>query len=153
MKVLITSVCIIAACVFFPACRTGNQNVTAEPKATVAATDNQQAKAHKDTVRIANDSLEYEVIIIDPGFNTWLYSRAKPRGYYGESYMRSRNIQWTIEWNIRARQARYADMYQMQIDYSPNINYGYEVNYLLFNYLSYFQITNNQRLGGLVPRD
>jgi predicted aspartyl protease len=29
-----------------------------------------------DTVRIANDALEYEVIIIDAGFNSWLVSRA-----------------------------------------------------------------------------
>jgi hypothetical protein len=27
-----------------------------------------------DTVRIANDALEYEVIIIDAGFNSWLVS-------------------------------------------------------------------------------
>jgi hypothetical protein len=29
-----------------------------------------------DTIRIANDTLEYEVIIIDPGFSTWLASRS-----------------------------------------------------------------------------
>ena len=38
-----------------------------------------------DTVRIANDELEYEVIIIDPGFSTWLNSTALPRNYYSQS--------------------------------------------------------------------
>jgi len=40
----------------------------------------------------------------------------------------------------------------MSIDYQNNIDYGYEVNYMLFNYLSYFQLTNNIRLGGFAPR-
>jgi len=107
-----------------------------------------------DTVRIANDSLEYEVIIIDPGFNSWLYGRAKPRGFYGEPYFKNKNRFWVTEWNIRVNNPlRYGDLYQMRIDYDPQIDYGYEVNYLLYNYLVYFQISNNQRLGGLVPQD
>ncbi|KKN11788.1 hypothetical protein LCGC14_1022930, partial [marine sediment metagenome] len=42
---------------------------------TISATDSIAAKAG-DTVRIANDSLEYEIIIIDPGFSTFLSSIA-----------------------------------------------------------------------------
>jgi hypothetical protein len=107
----------------------------------------------KDTVRIANDSLEYEVIIIDVGFNIWLASRAKPRGYYGQSYLENKNRFWVTEWNNRAMNPQhFGDLYQMQIDYQPRINYGYEVNYLLYNYLVFFQQTNNQKLGGIVPQ-
>lgn len=110
------------------------------------------AGAANDTVRIANDSLEYEVIIIDPGFNTWLASRARPRGYYDQPYLENKNRIWVMEWNTRVMQPqRYGDLYQMRIDYDPNINYGYEVNYLLYNYLVYFQINNNQKLRGIVP--
>lgn len=105
-----------------------------------------------DTVRIANDSLEYEVIIIDAGFNTWLASRARPRGYYGQSYLENKNRFWVTEWNNRAMNGRFGDMYQMTIDYQPQINYGYEVNYLLYNYLVYFQVSNNQKLGGILPQ-
>lgn len=149
MKAFIIAVCIVAASVLIPAC--GSNAKITQSEGVVAQSD---AKKINDTVRIANDSLEYEVIIIDPGFNRWLYSRAKPRGYYTENYMRGRNIQWVNEWNMRVTQSmRYGDMYQMPIDYQSNIKYGYEVNYLLFNYLSYFQIANNQRLGSLVPRD
>src|SRR5690606_14100525 len=117
---------------------------------TVAETAN--AQTANDTVRIANEELEYEIIIIDPGFNTWLASRAQPRGYYSQQHMEVKNNMWVVEWNIRARQPqRYGDLYLMEIDYRPAIDYGYEVNYLLYNYLVYFQLTNNQRLGGLVP--
>jgi hypothetical protein len=106
-----------------------------------------------DTIRIANDSLQYEVIIIDAGFSSWLASNAKPRNFYSQSYLESRNISWVTEWNLRARQPqRYGSLYEMEIDYRQGINYGYEVNYLLFNYLTYFQVSNNQRLGGFVPR-
>ena len=93
------------------------------------------------------------MIIIDPGFNTWLASRARPRGYYGQSYLENKNRFWVREWNSRTLDPmRWGDMYQMRIDYDQNINYGYEVNYLLYNYLVYFQLSNNQRLGGIVPQ-
>lgn len=106
-----------------------------------------------DTVRIANDEAEYEVIIIDPGFNSFLYSQARPRGYYSEPFLEQRNYIYVNEWNIRATQPlRYGDLYMMQIDYSPNIRYGYEVNYLLYNYFIYFQLRYKQQLGGFVPR-
>ena len=29
-------------------------------------------KIANDTIRIANDSLEYEILIIEPGFDSWL---------------------------------------------------------------------------------
>ena len=118
-----------------------------------AIAENKHVKTN-DTVRIANDSLEYEVIIIDNGFTSWLASRAKPRGYFGQSYLENKNRFWVAEWNNRAMNpSRYGgEMYQMTIDYQPRINYGYEVNYLLYNYLVYFQVTNNQKLGGIIPQ-
>lgn len=108
----------------------------------------------KDVIRIANDSLEYEVIIIDPGFNSWLASNARPRGFYSESYLESRNQIYVTEWNIRASQPQLynPNLYELRIDYNPSIHYGYEVNYLIYNYMIYFQITNKQQLGGFVPR-
>jgi len=112
------------------------------------------ATKKSDTIRIANDSLEYEVIIIDAGFNNWLNSQAKPRGFYTEEYLEGRNRIYVTEWNNRAMQPqRYnPSLYEMQINYNYNIHYGYEVNYLIYNYFIYFQITNKQQLAGFVPR-
>jgi hypothetical protein len=106
-----------------------------------------------DTVRIANEALEYEVIIIDPGFSSWIAGRAKPRGFYSETYLESKNQLYVAEYNSRVLQPqRYnPDLYTMRIDYDPSIHYGYEVNYLIFNYFVYFQTKFNQRLGGIVP--
>lgn len=107
-----------------------------------------------DVVRIANDSLEYEVIIIDSGFNSWLLTNARPRGYYSETFLENKNYIYVTEWNMRALQPqRYnPDLYGMQINYDPNIHYGYEVNYLIYNYMVYFQITNRQQLAGVAVR-
>lgn len=129
-------------------------SIACSTKNTVSNRSSKNEVASKnDTIRIANDSLEYEVIIIDIGFNTWLASRARPRGYYGQSYLENKNRFWVAEWNNRAMSPqRYGDLYQMQIDYRPQINYGYEVNYLLYNYLVFFQQTHNQKLGGIVPQ-
>jgi hypothetical protein len=116
--------------------------------------DNLTNISANDTVKIANDELEYEVIIIDSGFNSWLASTARPRGYYSENYLESRNNLFVLEWNNRVNQPmRYnPNLYEMRIDYNSNIHYGYEVNYLIYNYMIYFQIKNNQRLAGFVPR-
>jgi hypothetical protein len=121
-------------------------------KNSVTNTKNSLKKL-QDTVRIANDSLEYEVIIIDPGFSTWLVSRSFPRGYHSQSFMENKNYLYITEWNNRVLQPhRYnPNLYEMRIDYDPNINYGYEVNYLIYNYMIYFQNTYKQNLYGFVP--
>lgn len=107
-----------------------------------------------DTVKIANDSTEYEIIIIDPGFNFWLQSIARPEGYYSQSFLENRNQIFVINYNQRVIQPmRFNDdLYPFQIDYDPNIDYGYEVNYKLYNYFIYFQRKYNQRLGPFIPR-
>ena len=106
-----------------------------------------------DTIRIANDKLEYEVIIIDPGFSSYLISNAHPRNYHSQSYLESKNQIWISEWNSRVLQPmRYSpNLYEKTIDYNPSIDYGYEVNYLIYNYLVYFQNTYKQKLFGYVP--
>jgi hypothetical protein len=107
-----------------------------------------------DTLRIVNEDVEYEVIIIEPGFNFWLSSRAQPRGFYSQNYLETRNIRYVTEWNNRVLQPNRfkSNLYEMQINYLNGIDYGYEVNYLMYNYFIYFQNTYKQNLlGGRVP--
>lgn len=112
------------------------------------ATKPNTATAQKnDTIRIANDSLHYEIIIIEPGFESWLATQ-KPRSYYSLLYLENHNIRFVTEYNNRVAQPyRYdPNLYEMRIDYSSTINYGYEVNYLLYHYFMYFQFRYKQRL-------
>lgn len=121
---------------------------------SISSTDKKNLVAKtSDTIKIANDSLEYEIIIIDPGFSSWLAKNAKPRGFYSINFLESRNLTYVVEWNSRVNQIQgnNRNMYEMRIDYEPFTRYGYEVNYLLYNYFIYFQMVNNQKLGGFIP--
>lgn len=117
------------------------------------STEDKFSTSINDTIRIANDELEYEVIIIDHGFSNWLLSKALPRGYYSQSYLEIKNQFYVNEWNNRVLQPNQynPNLYEMSINYDPNINYGYEVNYLIYNYMVYFQNTYKQILYGQVP--
>lgn len=107
-----------------------------------------KAVTKNDTVRIANDSLEYEIIIIDPGFNLFLNSVAKPRNYYSIGFLENKNRFLVAEYNRRVLEPfRFnPNLYEMRIDYQNNIHYGYEVNYLLYNYFLFFQKEYRQKL-------
>ena len=126
-------------------------------KAAVTVSDEEKElfnQTGQDTVNIASDETEYEIIIIEPGFNFWLQSIARPEGYYSQSYLENRNQLYVINWNIRVTQPSRFDpnLYLLQIDYDSGIDYGYEVNYKLYNYFIFFQRKYNQRLGPFLPR-
>ena len=104
-------------------------------------------KQFSDTVRIANDSLEYEILIIEPGFNAWLFTQP-PRGFYGLQTLEIRNRFSVAEYNRRVIDPRYnrTGLYEQRINYESQISYGYEVNYMLYNYFEFFEERFNQRL-------
>ncbi|HSD15377.1 MAG TPA: DUF6146 family protein [Flavobacterium sp.] len=153
MKTLLYIVVVALVTVIFGCNSTTKPVAETNPNAKNLA-ENKPEEAN-DTVRISNLDMGYEVIIIDVGFRPWLQTTAKPRNYYSQNYLESRNVPWVVEWNNRARSPKSnhdAELYLLQIDYQNGTDYGYEVNYLLYNYLVYFQIKNNIRLGGFPPR-
>ena len=126
-------------------------------KKTVQISDDEQMafqKKEKDTVTIADEESNYEIVIIEPGFQTWLQSIARPEGYYSQSFLENRNQILVTNWNQRVLEPLRYDplLYEMQIDYDPNVDYGYEVNYKLYNYFIYFQRKYHQRLSPFLPR-
>ena len=124
------------------------------PKKNVDANYNKEHQQQGDTVRIVNEESDYEIIIIESGFNNWMRGRVRPRGYYSQQFLENRNLVYVTEWNNRVlnNQPYGSQLYLWQIDYNPQIDYGYEVNYLLYYYFIYFQRTYDQRLAGWVPR-
>ncbi|NAY91040.1 hypothetical protein GTQ34_03830 [Muricauda sp. JGD-17] len=147
MKKSILPFIIIVLSVF--ACGTQKEalEISSEEKAVFKSED-------EEPVEIKDEVSEYEIIIIEPGFNAWLLSIARPEGYYSQQFMENRNMLYVMEWNRRVLQPnRYSPfLYEMQINYEPGIDYGYEVNYKLYNYFIYFQRKYNQRLGPYIPR-
>lgn len=111
---------------------------------------NKASEIKEEPVVIANDSLEYEITIIDIGFNYYLNAIAQPVGFYSQNYLETRNRVWVTTWNMRAQNAGQfnPNIYENNIDYQQNIDYGYEVNYKLFNYFLFAQRKYKMNLGG-----
>lgn len=102
----------------------------------------------EEPVIIANDSLEYQVIILDQGFNLYLNTVAKPVGFYSQNYLENKNLFYVSTWNIRVNNPFTYDpnIYENIIDYNSHVNYGYDVNYKLFNYFEFAQYKYRIRL-------
>lgn len=99
----------------------------------------------QDTIRIANHEIEYEIIILETGFDSWLTTNAKPIHYYSEQFLKTKNRVYVANWNSRVL-AFNRDLYNFQIDYDYGIDYGIEVNYILYNYFLFFEQKYNQNL-------
>lgn len=100
-----------------------------------------------DTIRIENKELDYEIIILEIGFEPWLATQ-RPMWYYTQSLLENRNKYYVLEWNRRAGFPNQFNplLYNQPINYQMNIDYGKEVNYLLFMYFEFFQQKYKQRL-------
>jgi len=135
MKLLKQLIFICTIAIFIYSCGSSNFNNTREKE---------------EPVVIANDSLEYEIIIIDPGFTYFLNAIAKSEGFYNQNYLEARNRAWVITWNQRfLNPSQYnTNIYENRIDYEQDIDYGYEVNYKLFNYFLFAQQKYKMDLGG-----
>lgn len=116
--------------------------------------ENENSLVQSDTVSISSHETDYEIIIIEPGFNGWLASTARPEGYYSQQWLESRNALLVQGWNQRNLQPFNYDpnLYEVRIDYDTRTDYGYEVNYKLYNYFVYFQLKYKQRLSSFTPR-
>ena len=131
------------------ACGTQKESLNISDKEKEAFTSTSE-----EPVTISDEETEYEIIIIEPGFNVWLKSVARPEGYYSQSFLENRNQILVVNWNQRVLQPNRfnPNLYELQINYDPQIDYGYEVNYKLYNYFIFFQRRFNQRLGPFFPR-
>lgn len=130
---------LILVSLFFCNCKTSDKTITINKEV-----DN---VSQNDTIRIENEELEYEIIIIENGFEMWLASQP-PMTYYSEFYLANKNLFYVSEWNRRVALpgAYNPNLYEQIIQYDSNLDYGLEVNYKLFMYFKFFQKKYNQRL-------
>ncbi len=100
------------------------------------------ASTKEKPVTIANDSLEYDIIITDIGFDKYLYTIAKPKNFYSQDYYEQKNRFYVPAWNHKVRTSRtgkWTQVFENEIDYDYKINYGLEVNYKLYNYFKFVE--------------
>ena len=108
-----------------------------------------QAKLVKNNAEEAKDSVEYELIVLDPKFEAWLATQP-PANFYSQQYYETWNQQYVTEWNHRHNNPlRYGSFYETHIDYDPHIDYGLELNYRLY---SYFRFIEDEYGIVLIPR-
>ncbi|MGK7397660.1 MAG: DUF6146 family protein [Candidatus Cyclobacteriaceae bacterium M3_2C_046] len=82
---------------------------------------------------------EYDIIIDDPGFSSWLVTNGHPANFYSNEYYRQKNINLVSLWNERFLAYNGRDPYNFQVNYDYSIDYGFEVNYQLYHYFKYLQ--------------
>ncbi len=115
----------------------------------VSAQNSEKPQNQPDTLNIAkNDSTEYELIIIDPGFQNWFITNARPKWYHADFYYELKNRMYVATWNSQVQQTMGRPPFEYYINYDPNINYGLELNYKLYWYFKYIESTYGIDLGG-----
>ena len=103
-----------------------------------------RVKVKPDTVAV--DSVKYELIVLDPGFDSWLATKP-PETYYSKEYYELKNKLYVTEWNYRfSNPARFGSQYETRIDYDMFTDYGLDLNYRLFYYFLFFEEMNHVKL-------
>lgn len=121
---------LIAATAFIFACSGPKGMVKIEPN------DSETAQVGSEALE---DSLEYELIVLDPGFDTWYMLQDSPARYRSQQYYEGWNFQYVTAWNTLARQPGRRGFFQTIIGYDPNVDYGFELNHKLFYYFQYVE--------------
>ena len=85
------------------------------------------------------DSVEYELIVFDTGFETWYMLQDSPARYRSQQYYENWNRQYVSEWNYLATQPGRRSFFQSIIGYDPVEDYGFELNHRLFCYFQYVE--------------
>jgi len=88
---------------------------------------------------IKNDSTEYKIIVIDPEFDHWyLMNFSQPKDRSNE-YYRSKNQIGVSNWNDYFIRNLYPHIIDSSINYDYSVDYGIEVNRILFWYFKYYE--------------
>lgn len=107
-------------------------------------------KTQGDNILTKNqDGEEYELIIIDSGFDRWFSMNRRPVNYHSLTYYEQQNARYAQVWNERVNQQgayRRADYpFESYVNYDPTENYGLELNYKLFYYFKYIEDVYGRR--------
>jgi hypothetical protein len=85
------------------------------------------------------DETEYELEVLDPGFNTWYLTQWSPAEDRSYQYYDTWNDRYVQAWNFKATSPRYGRFFTSTIDYDITEDYGMEVSRKLFYYFKYVE--------------
>ncbi len=96
-------------------------------------------KPDHHTLEVVEEKEEWDIIVLDVEYTTFLNSVARPKEFYSESYYSTRNLFYVTEWNNRFRSGRNPDLYEVEIHYDSNEDYGLDFEYKLFNFFKFVE--------------
>lgn len=98
------------------------------------------------------DSLEYELIVLDPEFDTWYSIHGTPVHYHSQQYYESWNRQYVQAWNAHASDPQKSSFFEPIVGWYPTEDYGFELNHKLFYYFQYVENVLNIQIIPHGPR-
>ncbi len=93
-----------------------------------------QSVPDKNLIDIKQNADEYEVIVMDPGFDTWFATTWSPAKDHGEEYYAMWNQRYVNAWNYKATRPLTAPLFENIIQYDPTVDYGIDVQRKLYYY-------------------
>lgn len=93
---------------------------------------------HVKTPVAEGDTIEYQLLIVDPAFESWFLTRGRPESFYSLEYLENWNRLLVSQWNARiSRPGRPGCMPLNYLNYDSGISYGLTLNHKLFYYFRY----------------
>ena len=100
----------------------------------ISAPQNQRVEMIND-----NDSTQYSLIVMDPGYDYYLAGKPSAN-FYSQQYYENWNRQYVMEWNARHRNPmQYGGFYETEINYDTMQDYGLDLNYRLYYYFQFIK--------------
>jgi hypothetical protein len=98
------------------------------------------------------DSTEYELIVFDPGFETWYLLKKSPAMDHSIDYYKNWNMQYVQAWN---NSSGMRNLFGSPINYEYREKYPFELEHKLYYYFQY--VENELKIpilnpGSQVPR-
>jgi len=105
----------------------------------------------KDIVKIEDhpgvtDSVQYELIVDEPGYDSWVATNSKPVWYHEKEYYRTWNVLYVTEFNYRVLNTNAGHPFTEMINYDRQIDYGLDVEYKLYWYFKFIEYKYNTKL-------
>lgn len=100
-----------------------------------------------ENIKPESNDEKHELIVLDPGFETWFLTNAKPVSYHSLHFYETQNSQYVSAWNAIFNSSGGRGPIQNRIEYDRNENYGLEVNHKLYWYFKFVE----SRFGPLKP--
>ena len=86
-----------------------------------------------------NEKQEYELLVFDPSYDSYLISHAKPQSFHTESSLKLKNNIYVTNWNSKATSSGYRIPFDCIIDYNSNTEYGLELEYKLYYFFKFIE--------------